>query len=274
MRIYLAGWHGNLCPLFSKMGGAEMRVFLGGEHPVKNGRQVKWKGNRGVNLLESYYYARGNKFIPKLLPELARGRFMLDSGAYSFMVDKTISLKWEDYVREYAEFINRFDVQYFFELDIDNVIGLKKVEGLRNLLSRETGKTPIPVWHKSRGKEYFKDMCKEYDYVSIGGIVSQEIKRTEFRHFPWFIDTAHKHNSKIHGLGVSGLTDLLKYNFDSVDSTAWLYGNRGGFVYFFDGKTLTKKKVGQGQQLKSQQTALHNFQEWVKFSNYLENRGR
>ena len=48
------------------------------------------------------------------------------------------------------------------------------------------------VWHKSRGKDYWLKMIKEYDYVAIGGIVTKEIKPSEYKYFHWFIRQATK----------------------------------------------------------------------------------
>lgn len=64
---------------------------------------------------------------------------------------------------------------------------------------------------------------------------------------------------------------IKKYRFDSVDSTAWVTGNRFGAVYQFNGKTMEKHRKKDGQRLAdAKMTAIHNFAEWVKFSKYAE----
>ena len=134
-----------------------------------------------------------------------------------------------------------------------------------------TGQMPIPVWHKSRGKEYFIKMCENYPYVAIGGIVTKEIPTKLYEKlFPWFINTAHKHGCKIHGLGYTNIKGLHKYHFDSVDSTAWLYGNMSGSVYKFDANNgiMNTTKAPKGKQLISKAVALNNFNEWVRFQKY------
>ena len=41
-------------------------------------------------------------------------------------------------------------------------------------------------------KEYFVEMCKNYPYVAIGGIVTKEIPINKYEKlFPWFVNTAH-----------------------------------------------------------------------------------
>ena len=197
-------------------------------------------------------------------------RILLDSGAFTFFSSGK-SVDWNGYLKRYIDFINKNNVEKFFELDIDPLVGYVKVLEFRRILEENTGKRCIPVWHKSRGKEDFLKMCEEYDYVAIGGIVTKEIKANEYRYFPWFINEAHKRGAKIHGLGFTNLEGLTKYKFDSVDSTSWTSGNRFGAIYTFDGKTMRKTSVPKGMRLAdSRETAIRNFNEWVKFQKYAE----
>ena len=220
-------------------------------------------------ILESFYYCRKNNAVPDLLPLL--DGFLLDSGAFTFLQGNGGKCDWNSYVEEYADWINRYDVELFFELDIDTVIGLKEVERLRDKLETLTNKKPIPVWHKSRGLDYFLEMCERYPYVALGGIAIKEIPRQTYEKcFPWFISEAHKRGAKIHALGYTNIEGLHKYHFDSVDSTAWLYGNRGGYLYRFNPVTGTmdQYKADGEMRLKSREAAKHNFLEWNKFQRY------
>lgn len=217
-----------------------------------------------LSILESFYYA--DEVTEQVIPLIER--FMLDSGAFTFMSSgKHPSI--DSYIERYIDFINQNDVHLFFEMDIDGLIGYEKVKQIRKRLERETGKQPIPVWHKRLGIDEFKRMADEYPYVAIGGIVSKEIKPNDYRHFPWFIKEAHKRKAKIHGLGFTNLEGIRKYHFDSVDSTAWTTGNRFGAVYSFNGKTMVKKGREENQRISdSRALAVHNFNEWVKFQQY------
>lgn len=247
-------------------GGTKMNLYCAGEHSVKNGAiALQWGGHQ---ILESFYYCRKNDYIPKLLPLV--DNFLLDSGAFTFMQGKG-AVDWDAYLEEYAAFINKYDIELFFELDIDSIVGLPEVERLRYKLEKLTGKKPIPVWHKGRGREYYEKMCKNYPYVAIGGIVTQEIPRNIYeKAFPWFINTAHKYGAKIYGLGYTSLSNLKKYPFDSVDSTAWLYGNRAGYLYKFNPRTgqMDKIEAPKGHRLKSTEAAMFNYKEWMKFQQY------
>lgn len=286
MDIYLAGGiSGNCKPMWTEMIKAErmgkLDIYLAG----MNGRRwcvdlylagIQGKAKEfaigetpliGLSILESFYYA--DEWTEWAIPRLKN--FMLDSGAFTFMTSHKGKVDWNDYLRKYAEFVKKNDVKLFYELDIDSIVGYETVRKMRKYLEQETGKQPIPVWHKSRGKEEFLRMCDEYKYVAIGGIVSKEITRQEYKYFPWFINEAHKRGAKIHGLGFTNLEGIQKYHFDSVDSTSWTTGNRFGAIYRFNGRTMEKYGKQEGQRLAdSRAVAIHNFNEWVKFQRYAE----
>ena len=118
-------------------------------------------------------------------------------------------------------------------------------------------------------------MCKNYPYVAIGGIVTKEIPINKYEKlFHWFVKTAHKYGCKIHALGYTNIRGLHTYHFDSVDSTAWLYGNMSGSIYKFNAKngTMDKTKAPEGKKLRSKLVAAHNFGEWVRFMKYARAR--
>lgn len=226
--------------------------------------------NHRPYILESFYYADAD--TERLIPTF--GDFLLDSGAFTFMQNSKSHVNWDEYIERYADFINRNRIEKFFELDIDSIVGYDKVLEYRKRLEKLTGKQCIPVWHNSRGKDEYIRHCREYSYVAIGGLVAfgkSEYAPKYWKFFPWFIDTAHKNKAKVHALGFTSLTGLQQYHFDSVDSTAWTGGNRFGFVYHFNGRTVEKIDCPKGKRLRdSRQIALINYSEWIKFQIYAE----
>jgi len=217
-------------------------------------------------ILESFYYV--DEDTERLLPYF--GDFLLDSGAFTFMQgNHKGKINWDEYVERYASFINKNKIEKFFELDIDSVVGYDEVLRLRKKLEKLTGRQSIPVWHISRGYAEFLKIAEEYPYIAVGGIVSKEIKPDKYGVFPKMIQDAHKRGSKIHGLGFTNLKLLPQIHFDSVDSTAWTTGNRFGFIYRFDGKTMTKTDAPKGHRLAdSRKVALINYTEWIKFQKW------
>lgn len=278
MKIYLAGLNGEKNRVAKNCfspnkerptheGGEKMKIFLAGNDGHReNGFKIR---TGDLNILESFYYIQSQEWMFPLIKQF--NNFLLDSGAFTFMNQvKDREINWDQYIEEYAAFINKLDIELFFELDIDVLVGIEEAERLRAKLERLTGKKSIPVWHTSRGHDYWLKMIKEYDYVSIGGIVTKEIKPKHYPIFSQLIREAHAENCKVHALGFTNLKGLTKYRFDSVDSTAWLSGNRFGAIYEFNGKTMIKHGKKPGQRVKSYETAINNFVEWVKFCEYAE----
>ena len=246
-----------------------MKVCLAGTYASTKETRAYLKKMKYI--LESFYYIQEWQ-IPYLKE---KELFLLDSGAFTFMNNAKGEINWEKYIDQYAKFINENDVKYFFELDIDPIVGLKEVERLRNILENKTQKKCIPVWHKSRGLDYWKKMCKEYDYVAIGGIVTKEIKPNEYKYFSPLLKIAKENNCKVHGLGFTSLKNLDKYQFYSVDSTSWKSGGRFGSIYKFENNQLVQHKKPEGFRAKSKdgwyaKIELLNCEAWTKFQEYAD----
>ena len=241
-----------------------MKIYLAGTQGDK-GNLVK--NNENLNLLESFFYLKDHH-----MDLYKKHNFLLDSGAFTFMNKQKGNTDWDQYIDNYAQFINRHNIKHFFELDIDSIVGLKEVERLRIKLETLTNKKCIPVWHKSRGLNYWKNLCENYDYIAIGGLVTQEIKRSESDVFFPLLKIAQENNTKVHGLGFTNLKGLFKYKFYSVDSTSWITGQQFMMFYTFNGKTLIKTNLNKPNHrgINPKGRLEYNFNEWVKFSKYAE----
>lgn len=241
------------------------------------------------HVLDSFYYFRkaSDNTIKKMMSYIKSDKcktFILDSGAFTYMEsakvsDKLIYDDFEQYIREYCDFINKWDIEHFVEMDIDLVVGIKKVEEYRKTIERLTGKPVIPVFHRERGEKYFHRMCEEYDYVAVGGLVGTTYARQHYHYLQWFIDVAHANNAKIHGLGFTSIEGLKKYNFDTVDSTSWLSGSRFASINVWNPIT---KKFDKYNKPRGKQTVKgfyrladkYNGKAWIQFGKYLEKRHR
>ena len=222
-------------------------------------------------VLESFMRLKSNTKVTKEYIEwcMQAEEFLLDSGAYTFMTkaSKTESYTSEmlkDYIDKYISFINEYDIKYFFEMDIDSVVGYENVKRIRKYIEDGTKKKVIPVWHVSRGIEDFHTMCKEYDYVAIGGIAAKEIKPSEHNMLYELCDIAHSYGCKVHGLGYSPLKVLNERNcpFDTVDSTSWI-GHIRGYYYKLNNGQLEKVKDNDRHWRKLDQDS---YPAWVEFS--------
>lgn len=251
-----------------------MKIYLAGGITTGNIHADKIEGvlqkiksaGLKLNVLESFFDIRKRRStnLYRYVDSL-----MIDSGAFSF-VQSGKHVDWDEYVDNYINYINENKIKLFFELDIDKLIGYERVKEIRRKIERGTTKQVIPVWHKRLGKEEFLKMCDEYNYVAIGGIVSKEISKDEYKYFPSFIREAHKRGAKIHGLGFTHPKYLSLCHFDSVDSSTWTIGNRFGRIAHFDEKIIQQHSRPPGTRIISLPLSIHNFTQWVKFSNYAE----
>ena len=200
--------------------------------------------------------------------------FLLDSGAFSFFGNAKVSM--EKYINDYIDFINKYNVKHFFELDLYTLpeYGIKKTEEIRAYIELKTGKQSIPVFHKMLGIEYYKQLCKNYDYIAISasGMYDSKWTRSNSEQLKKMVLYANSKNTKVHGLGYTKIELLKEIPFYSVDSTSWLSGNRFGAIYIFNGSGFDKKNKPVGMRVKTQETAKNNFYEWVKFQKYAESK--
>lgn len=225
--------------------------------------------NKVPYILESFYYFES--FQKPLIKNA--DLFLLDSGAFTFMNGAKGTVNWDKYIDRYISFINENDVEYYFELDIDKIVGYSEVKKIRAKLERKTGKQSIPVWHKSRGVEEFKRLVDEYDYIAVGGFAIKDIKKSEYPIIKKMVRYAYERGTKVHGLGFTP-KEVTQYKFYSVDSTSWISCRRFGSSYIFrDGqltmatppnKSLRRDKVPEIEEI--------TIKEWIKYQKYLSRR--
>lgn len=244
-----------------------MNICLAGQYKTKPEDQKQMRRSLAPFILESFIQVNpDSSSLIKHYPF-----YMLDSGAFSFMqgTKQYTKADFMAYVDKFIAYVNEYDIEHFFEMDVDCLLGYKKVLDLRKYINSETGKKCIPVWHLSRGKYEFEKMCDEHDYVAIGGLVSKEIAFKDYDKLPMLISEAHRRKAKIHGLGFTSMKWLSRCHFDSVDSTAWLTGSRFGYLYKFNGRSMVKIYRPPNTKMRdSTATAVNNFTEWVKFQKW------
>lgn len=252
-----------------------MRIFLAATYNGINAEERKVAINEAKPLYFLETFFAGEKICEKVLKDVGVDNFLLDSGAFSYMSGaKCTKEMLIDYLEKYIDFINKYDIKYFFELDVDTIFGIEFVEQLRKKLETETNKKCIPVWHKGRGIEYFKKMCDDYEYIAIGGLVFH-VKKQEYDLIRKMVLYAYKKGVKVHGLGFTKIKELDKYKFYSVDSTSWKKAAAlGQQIHFFDGKSIQSRQLQKnGKKVKLSKLEKHNFVEWCKFQKYMDKKG-
>lgn len=204
--------------------------------------------------------------------------FILDSGAFSMLSGsknkESFLEKLDNYITEYIEFINKYDIKNFIELDIDKIIGYKKVKQIREKIERETNKKSIPVFHLTRGIEEYKKLIKNYPYVCIGGIAIKDIKKKDYKKiFPTLLKMAKLQNCKVHGLGFT-VSNVNEFDFYSVDSSSWKASVRYARIGIFDNKKkiIVYKKISETKKINKnllKEILIVSGKEFIKFQKSL-----
>ena len=222
--------------------------------------------------LQSYFTLISNKTIQLRVHNRKCSEFIFDSGAFSFLNSGKGNVNWEYYLDSYADYINTEKIDKFIELDIDAIVGLEQVETLRKRLERRTGKQCIPVFHFSRGKQYYFDMVKEYPYVAIGGIaINPYLRKIFYKYLPMFAKIAHEHGAKIHALGVA-YPGMEKWGIDSSDSSTWAVAPAiKSRIYKFDGSKMISFLDPALRCLNKILVYPYNFKQWCLYQRYLDN---
>lgn len=181
------------------------------------------------NILFSFYYTQE---IEPYLPYAKS--IIVDSGGFTFNQNVKKSegtLASDKFFKKYKKFTEHIHelpcVDGIFELDVDYITGYDVVKEYRKELFEITDKI-IPVFHTTLGLQEYKNMCEEFDFIAIPCVGDCTIKP---EHYGKFVKYAHKHNCKVHGLGMLRPKILNKVPFDTVDGTGWFKANRFGKLY-------------------------------------------
>ena len=224
--------------------------------------------------LMSFYNLTNNKKIMQVLNNKNQNdAFLLDSGAFTLFSSNNTNVDFDDYLYKYIHFINKYDIKRFIELDIDVIVGYPKVLRMRKILEKETGKQCIPVWHKSRGMQAYKDIVAEYKYICIGGLGNKEITQKEYPKVKKMVAYANAHQTNVHGLAFTR-KDAFNYGFYSVDSSSWSTGVRFGQAHKFSNGQIVSTTRKEGQRANEQKIRLNNYLEWLKFQRYVDRKGK
>lgn len=224
--------------------------------------------NKSKYMLESFYYLQQSQ-----IPMIKKcDMFLFDCGVFTFLQSKNKSkIDFEKYNYEYAQCINKYDFDYFFELDIDSFVGYSEVKRLRRKLENKTSKKCIPVWHKTRGIEEWRKMITDYDYVAIAGFAHVEIKPNEYVFVKRMLKEANVKRTKVHGLGYTR-KDLEEWDWYSVDSSSWK-NFRFGNMHKYNTKKKCIETITRPAGYKMIDYKLlgeYNIEEWVKYQTYLD----
>lgn len=253
-----------------------MKIFLSASEASPDKRRALLKiieqSNEQPPLLwnlMSYYYLRSNIEYAEKIRDSSR-LVLIDSGAHSFQ--KGTRVNWDEFTHEYAAFIRKFDrpnVLGYFEMDVDNILGLGKVLELRRILETESGHSDkiIPVWHKGRGIRQFIEECESHSgkIISVTGFKNEDILDDQY---PMFVKKARVYKCKVHCLGMTRKKILDAVPFDFVDSSSWaqksIFGKVGDSYVSKEFSKINRDDVFIANYREAMEDQMKYFRKWRK----------
>lgn len=193
------------------------------------------------NILESWHYVGKQKFVDEMRADNAR--IFLDSGAFS-----AYTLGVELKVSDYCEYIDRN--QDILRVE-DGVVMASVLDGIgdplqtwRNQYEMELrGIRPLPCFHAGEDEKYLEHYVKNYEYITLGGLVGSSTKQLCIwldRMFDrYLVDGSGRAKIKVHGFGITAVPIMERYPWYSVDSSSWIQSAAFGSIVSPDYGPLT-----------------------------------
>lgn len=195
---------------------------------------------------------------------------VLDSGAHHFFNLAGISVTYHvtqgdirdldlwEYVQQYIAFIqhNWEAIDYYIELDIADIYGMKEVRAIRREFER------AGIFEKCVGGYHLVNGEDDYDAMLTwpSGMVALEGMRRDAAQLPYMrlIRKGYEAGVKVHGFAMTKPDVLKRLPFYSIDSTSWLSPDRHGSIRLFqDDGTFTTLQVGKVTRYRNKAERMH-----------------
>ena len=234
-----------------------MRIYFAAYETQKSSYKIELPTDS--NLFLTYFYEKKcNEELPMLKPKGHTGIVTIDSGAHSFFEQMGVSVTGkkskkgkkaqqdpEVYFAAYVEWIKKwYDyIDYFVELDLQEVVGQKRVNEWREILYEQGVYAKcITVHHSCNTDEEFDQLLETSlsNYIGIEGI------RPGQKMLPYnkYLKQAYDAKIKVHGFAFTRADLLYDYPFYSVDSSSWCTVVRYGVFQIFNaGRMLSVAPV-------------------------------
>lgn len=182
--------------------------------------------------LESYHYINRQDRVDQIRADGIK--VFLDSGAFSAFT-KGVDVD----IRGYCDFIKR-------NLDIienvDGALCASVLDGIGDPLKtwqnqmamEQMGVRPLPCFHYGEDERYLEWYIKNYDYITLGGMVPITTKQL----FHWLdriwdkylTDGSGRPRLRVHGFGLTTQALMERYPWYSVDSSSWVQTASNGSI--------------------------------------------
>lgn len=166
-------------------------------------------------------------------------KFFVDSGAFS-VHNSGASID----INKYMDFLKKYHPRLTLYASLD-VIGDWKASAQNDFVMRENGLNPLATFHSGSPLHELDRMCREFDYIALGGLVPLALRRNvmvEWLDKCWDVIKNHW-PVKVHGYGVTSQFLLERYPFYSVDSSSSIMTCAMGRVMRFKNGKMSNYKT-------------------------------
>lgn len=227
------------------------------------------------HILESYHYVNKQQYVDNM--RLNNAKVFLDSGAFSaFTLGVNIDLP------TYCEYIKK-------NLDIirvdDGAVMASVLDGIgdplktyqNQLAMEQLGAKPLPCFHFGEDERYLDYYVKNYNYVTIGGMVGRSsevlIKWLDQIWEKHLVDGSGYPRLKVHAFGITAFPIMERYPWHSVDSSSWIQAAAFGTIVTPKYSTVSVSSKSPSRYKQGQHaTTLTQIEQDVLFK-YLEQQG-
>jgi len=218
MHIYMAALYSN--------------TYRHGSRYAKLNDREKYVVDHLPHILESYHYIHKDSYVQTIREK--EDRIFLDSGAFSaFTLGVDIDLPgYCNYIQTNADIIKVEDGIVLASV-LDGIGDPQ--ETYENQLAMEAlGVRPLPCFHAGEDERYLEWYVKNYDYITLGGMVGASTKQLmiwlDRMWDKYLTDGSGNPRLKVHGFGITSIPIMDQYPWWSCDSSSWIQSAAFGSV--------------------------------------------
>ncbi len=185
------------------------------------------------NILESYHYIKGQRFVDVIRDQGAK--VFLDSGAFSaWNIGTSVDIDaYCDYVIKNRD-IFRVECGEVMASVLDGIGDPLKT--YQNQIYMESkGAKPLPCFHYGEDPQYLDYYLANYNYITIGGLVGKSkpdqekwLDRIWNNHI---LNGAGRAKVAVHGFGMTAESLMKRYDWFSCDSSSWIQNASFGGIF-------------------------------------------
>jgi len=184
------------------------------------------------HILESYHYVGKQQYVDNM--RINNAKVFIDSGAFSaYTLGVEIDLPtYCDYIKRNRDIIRHEDgVELASVLD---GIGDPQKTWENQVHMEQLGAKPLPCFHAGEDERYLEHYVKNYDYITLGGMVGSSTKQLmiwlDRMWDKYLTDGSGYPRLKVHGFGITSIPIMERYPWYSCDSSSWIQSAAFGSV--------------------------------------------